>query len=72
MGGLNGVQFSRIVNEVIRTILSLFIYLFFLLKIFKRTKRQVNPKPTNKTKLRKQKTTKATIFRAEELLRGAK
>ena len=46
----------------------LFIY-FFLLKNFKRTKTQIKQKPTNKTKLSKQKTTKATIFRAEKLLR---
>ena len=49
----------------------LFIY-FFLLKNFKRTKTQIKPKPTNKTKLSKQKTTKATIFRAEKLLRERK
>ena len=46
----------------------LFIF-FFLLKNFKRTKTQIKQKPTNKTKLSKQKTTKATIFRAEKLLR---
>ena len=29
---------------------------------FKPTKTQINPKPTNKTKLSQQRTTKATIF----------
>ena len=43
---------------------------FFLRKNFKRTKTQIKPKPTNKTKTSKQKTLKATIFRAEKLLRG--
>ena len=39
MDGLSGVHISNIVNEVIRTISSLFIYsLFILQKIFKRTK----------------------------------
>ena len=35
---------------------------FFLRKKFKRTKTQIKPKPTNKTKLSEQKATKATIF----------
>ena len=43
---------------------------FFLRKNFKRTKTKIKPKPTNKTKASKQKTLKATIFRAEKLLRG--
>ena len=43
---------------------------FFYKKKFKRTKTQIKPKPTNKTKTSEQKTTKATIFRAEKLLRG--
>ena len=46
--------------------------LFFLQKKFERTKTQIKPKPTNKTKLNEQKTTKATIFCAEKLLRGGK
>ena len=46
--------------------------LFFLRKTFERTKTQIKPKPTNKTKLNEQKTTKATIFCAEKLLRGGK
>ena len=46
--------------------------LFFLRKKFERTKTQIKPKPTNKTKLNEQKTTKATIFCAEKLLRGGK
>ena len=33
---------------------------------------QIRPKPTSRTKLRKQKTTKATIFCAEKLLRGGR
>ena len=35
---------------------------FFLRKKFKRTKTQIKPKPTNKTKLSEQKATKATVF----------
>ena len=45
---------SSIVNEVIGTISNQFI---FLQKDFARTKMQIKPKPTNKTKLSKQKTT---------------
>ena len=41
-------------------------------KNFKRTKAQIKPKPTNKIKLSKQKTTEVTIFCAEKLLRGVK
>ena len=52
---------NSIVNEVIRTISSLFI--FFLRKDFKRTKTRHKQKPANKTKISKQKTAKATIFR---------
>ena len=52
---------STIVNEVIRTISSLFIF-FFLQKIFQRTKTQIKQKSINRTKISKQKTTKATIF----------
>ena len=51
---------SSIVNEVIRVISSLFI--FVLRKNFKRTKTRHKQKPTYKAKLSKQKTTKATIF----------
>ena len=51
---------SSIVNEVIKTILS---QLTFFTK---------KSKPTNKTKLSEQETTKATIFRAQKLLRGRK
>ena len=50
---------SAVVIEAIRTISGLFI---FLTKGFKRTKAQIKQKPTNKTKLSKQKTTKATVF----------
>ena len=52
--------------EVIRT------NSFFLRKNLERTKTQIKPKPTNKTKTSEQKTIKATIFRAEKLLRGGK
>ena len=45
----------------------LFIYLFFFLrKDFKRTKTRHKQKPTNKTKLSKQKATKATFFRSHK------
>ena len=47
----------------------LFIY-FFLRKGFERTKTQIKPKPTDKTKPREKKTTKATIFCAQKLLKG--
>ena len=55
---------NSIVNEVIRTISSLFI--FFLRKHFNRTKTRHKQKPTNKTKLSEQSATKATIFRAHK------
>ena len=45
---------------------------FFLRKYFERTKTQIKPKPTNKTKTSEQKTTKGTIFNAQKLLRGRK
>ena len=61
---------SCIVYEVIRTTSSLFIFFFFLRKGFERTKTQIKPKPTDKTKPREKKTTKATIFRAQKLLKG--
>ena len=48
------------------------IFFFFLRKIFERTKMQIKLKPTSKPKLSEQKTTKATIFRAQKLLRGGK
>ena len=44
----------------------------FLQKNFKRTKMQIKTKPTNKTKLSKQKTTKAVVFGTQKLLRGGK
>ena len=40
-----------------------FKFSFFLRKDFARTKTRRKQKPTNKTKLSKQKTTKATIIR---------
>ena len=46
--------------------------LFLLRKHFECTKTQINAKPTNKTKLSEQKTTKATIFWPQKLLRGGK
>ena len=58
---------SSIVNEAIRTSL-----LIFLQKDFKRTKKQIKQKPTNKTKTSKQKTIKATTFHTEKVLRGQK
>ena len=44
----------------------------FLRKNFKRTKMQIKTKSTNKTKLSKQKTTKAVFFGTQKLLRGGK
>ena len=44
--------------------------LFLLRKDFKRTKTQIKPKPTNKTKISEQKTTKAISVRAQKFLRG--
>ena len=44
----------------------------FLRKDYEGTKTQIKPKPTNKTKASKQKTTKATIFRVQKLLSGGK
>ena len=61
---------SSIVNEVIRAISSLLI---FLRKRVQLTKTIHKQKPTNKTKLSKQKPTNATIFRAhQKLLKGRK
>ena len=48
------------------------VCLFFLTKRFKRTKTQMKQKSTNKTKTSEQESIKATIFRAEKLLRGGK
>ena len=45
----------------------LFILFFFEEKILVEKETQNKQKATNKTKLRKQKTTKATIFRAQKL-----
>ena len=45
---------------------------FFLRKRFERTKTQIKSKPTNKTKTIEQKTTKTTVFCAQNLLRGGK
>ena len=61
------VSLNSIVNQVIKTISSLFI---FLTKKIKRTKTQIKPKSTYKIKISKQKTTKATVFRAQKLLGG--
>ena len=58
---------SSIVNEIIRTISSLFI-IFFLRKNFKLKKMQIKQKPTNKTKTGKQKTTKVMVFHAKKNL----
>ena len=40
--------------------------LFFLRKDFERTKMQINQNQLTKTKIREQKTTKATVFRAHK------
>ena len=57
---------SSIINKAIRAILSLLIFFFFLRKDFECTKTRHKQKLTNKTKLSKQKTTKATIFRVQK------
>ena len=44
-------------------------FFFFLRKDFKRTKTQIKPKPTNKTKTSKKKTTKAIFCCPQKLLR---
>ena len=66
---MRGVHVSSIVNELINTMSSLFIYLF-LRKNVKRTKTRIKQKPTNKTKTSEQKIAKATVFRTQKLLRG--
>ena len=66
IGGLIGVHVTNIVNKLSRQ------SFFFLRKDFQRTEAQIKPKPTHKTKLSEQKTTKATDFCAQELLRGRK
>ena len=65
IGGLIGVHVTNILNKLSRQS-------FFLRKDFKCTEVQIKPKPTHKTKLSEQKTTKATDFCAQELLRGRK
>ena len=45
---------------------------YFLRKDLERTKTQIKPKPTNKTKISEQKQQRQTRFRAEKLLRGGK
>ena len=70
IGGLIGVHISSVVNKVIRKMT--FFFFFFLQKNLERIKTQIEPKPTNKIKLSEQRTTKATFFRAEKLLRGGK
>ena len=64
IGGSRRVHVRSIVNEVIRTISSLFI--LFLWNDFAHTKTCHKQKPTNKTKLNKQKVTKANIFYAHK------
>ena len=59
-GDLKWVIVSSIVNEAINTISSRII--FFLRKDFERTKTQINQHQPTKTKISKQKTTKATVF----------
>ena len=69
IGGLIGVHISSVVNKVIR---KMTFFFFLLRKNLERIKTQIEPKPTNKIKLSEQRTTKATFFRAEKLLRGGK
>ena len=63
---MRGLHASSIVNEVIKTISNHFI--FFLRKIFERTKTRHKQKPTDKSKVIEQKATKATVFCAHEKL----
>ena len=65
---LKGAHVSSIVNDVIKTISDLLIC--FLQKNVEHEKTQIKPKPTNKTKISKQKMTKATSLHAQNLLRG--
>ena len=53
---------SSIVNEAIKTISSQFI-IFFFRKGFQRTKTQIKPKPTNKTKTNEQKQQRQQFFK---------
>ena len=63
---------SSIVKGLLRKFQTgLFIY-FSLRKDFECTKPQIKPKLTNKTKTTEQKTTTATVFWAQKLLRGGK
>ena len=68
-GGWIGVHASSMINEVIRTISDLLTFL--LQKNIERTKMQIKPKTTNKTKISEQKT-KATGFCTQKPLRGGK
>ena len=64
------VHLSSIVNEVIETISSLFI--FFKEKILSEKETQNKQKATNKIKIREQKPTKAIIFCAQKLYKSGK
>ena len=61
------IEVSIIVILVIKAILSLFF--LFLRKDFEPKKTYIKSKPTSKAKASEQKTTKATFFCAQKLLR---
>ena len=62
-GGYKSVVYAIEVKPV-------FFFFFFLRKDSACIKTLTNKKPTNKTKISEQKTTKATIFCSHKLLRG--
>ena len=67
IGGFRGVHVSSIINQDD----SKPVY-FFLRRNIERVKTQIKPKLTNKIKTSKQKTTEATSFHAQKLLREGK
>ena len=70
IGGLRGVHDSNIVNWGYGDNFEPVYFFFFLRKDSARTKTLTNKKPTNKTKISEQKTTKVILFCAHKLLRG--
>ena len=60
------MDFSSIVNEAIKTILSqLFFFFFFLQKEMEHKKRQTKPKPTNKNLKKRTKNNRGNFLQIE-------
>ena len=59
------MDFSSIVNEAIKTILSQLFFFFFLLKDMEHKKRQTKPKPTNKNLKKRTKNNRGNFLQIE-------